>query len=162
MMEIGFNSLQSQLMTCPNATRLTRSLVSKYHLAERKAWFARLVSRLVGRSNGILSLEAALRGRAVAASHYAGLKSVAVDEIQGSEARTSDFDRSFNPLSGRNMMRWLSVARARLSEVPLPPVELIEVNGTYFVRDGHHRISVAHSLGERYIEAEVTVWEIPE
>jgi hypothetical protein len=160
MMEIGFNSLQSQLMTGSNPTNLTRSLVSKYRQAQNKAWFARLVARLVGRSNGIIPLEAALHGNAVAASHYAGLKSVAVDEIHGSEARTSDFDRSFNPLSGRSMMRWLSVARARLSGVPLPPVELIKVNGAYFVRDGHHRISVAHSLGERYIEAEVTVWEV--
>jgi hypothetical protein len=26
------------------------------------------------------------------------------------------------------------------------------------VRDGHHRISVARALGQRYIDATVTVW----
>jgi hypothetical protein len=28
------------------------------------------------------------------------------------------------------------------------------------VRDGHHRISVARALGQRDIEAEVTVWQV--
>jgi hypothetical protein len=43
--------------------------------------------------------------------------------------------------------------------VALPPVQLIEVNGCYFVRDGHHRVSVARMLGQLEIEAEVTVWQ---
>jgi ParB-like chromosome segregation protein Spo0J len=38
----------------------------------------------------------------------------------------------------------------------LPPVDLVELDGTYYVRDGHHRISVARSLGQDYIEAEIT------
>ena len=157
MIETGFNNIQVQLMMQGNSANLNRNLVSKYHEAQNKAWFAGLVARLLGRSNAILSLEAALSGKPAAASHYAGLRSVPVDAIHGSEARGDDFDRSFNPLSGRTMARWLSVARARLMGVPLPPVELIEVNGAYFVRDGHHRISVARSLGERYIEADVIV-----
>ena len=37
----------------------------------------------------------------------------------------------------------------------LPPVELLAVGDEFFVRDGHHRISVAHALGEQYIEATV-------
>jgi hypothetical protein len=28
------------------------------------------------------------------------------------------------------------------------------------VRDGHHRISVARALGQRDVEAEVTVWQV--
>jgi hypothetical protein len=42
---------------------------------------------------------------------------------------------------------------------PLPPVELIQVGDVYFVRDGHHRISVARMMGQDSIDAEVTVWE---
>jgi len=30
------------------------------------------------------------------------------------------------------------------------------VDGVCFVRDGHHRISVARSLGQDFIEAEIT------
>jgi len=29
------------------------------------------------------------------------------------------------------------------------------VDGIYYVRDGHHRISVARSLGQQFIDAEV-------
>jgi len=37
----------------------------------------------------------------------------------------------------------------------MPPVQLTEKNSRYYVRDGHHRISVAHALGETFIDAEV-------
>jgi hypothetical protein len=40
----------------------------------------------------------------------------------------------------------------------LPPVQLIQVGDAYFVRDGHHRISVAHHLGQASIDAEVLIW----
>jgi hypothetical protein len=39
--------------------------------------------------------------------------------------------------------------------VNLPAVDLIKVNGTYFVRDGHHRVSVARFFGQRHIDANV-------
>jgi len=39
-------------------------------------------------------------------------------------------------------------------------VELIQVGDVYFVRDGHHRISVARALGQRDVEAEVTLWQV--
>jgi hypothetical protein len=42
----------------------------------------------------------------------------------------------------------------------LPPVALIQVGDVYFVRDGHHRISVARALGRNQIEAKVTAWQM--
>ena len=47
------------------------------------------------------------------------------------------------------------MAQAKLDGTVLPPVELIQVGDIYFVRDGHHRISVARALGEEYIDAEI-------
>jgi hypothetical protein len=91
---------------------------------------------------------------------YVGMRAVAIETIQGSEERAEDFDNRFRPLSWHTRERWLSVAEARLRGVNLPPVQLIEVGGRYFVRDGHHRISVAQALGETYIDAEVTRWQI--
>ena len=38
----------------------------------------------------------------------------------------------------------------------LPPVDLIKVGEIYFVRDGHHRVSVAWALGHTDIDAYVT------
>jgi hypothetical protein len=37
---------------------------------------------------------------------------------------------------------------------------LIQVGEAYFVRDGHHRISVARAFGYKTIEAEITVWNV--
>ncbi len=90
--------------------------------------------------------------------HYSGLQTVPVRRIVGSEGRTADFDARFRPLHQRFRDRWVSVAAARLRGLRLPPVELIAIGAHYYVRDGHHRISVALALGEEFIEANVTAW----
>ncbi|HEX9116268.1 MAG TPA: hypothetical protein VGA61_09390 [Anaerolineae bacterium] len=90
---------------------------------------------------------------------YAGLQTVPVARILGSEGRLRDFDWAFRPLSLRSRERWLRIALATLQGTPVPPVQLIQVGGVYFVRDGHHRISVARAWGQDFIDAEVTVWE---
>jgi hypothetical protein len=43
----------------------------------------------------------------------------------------------------------------------LPPVEVIRVGSDYFVRDGHHRISVAKAMHEQYIDAVVIEGDAP-
>ena len=58
------------------------------------------------------------------------------------------------------VQRWTRVASAWLAGVVFAPVELLQVGGGYFVRDGHHRISVARAVGQLTIEAEVTIWEV--
>jgi hypothetical protein len=85
---------------------------------------------------------------------------VPLKRIVGSEGRCQDFDASFNPRHSATLERWLGVYTAIYQGIGLPPVNLIEVRGVYFVRDGHHRISVAHRLGKIDVEAEVTVWEV--
>jgi hypothetical protein len=91
---------------------------------------------------------------------YDGAYSVPLWEIGGSEGR-DDFDAGFHPVREDMSKRWLGVARAALRGEHLPPVELIRVGDVYYVRDGHHRISVARALGQREIDARVTVWEQP-
>ena len=91
---------------------------------------------------------------------YAGLHTVPIEQIRGSEGRSNDFDRGFHPLQDHCMSRWLRVAKARDQDKVLPPVVLVQVGDVYFVRDGHHRISVARALGQLDIEAEVTVWHV--
>jgi uncharacterized ParB-like nuclease family protein len=113
---------------------------------------------LTGRCTCLLSLSRVVGSHNPANRHYLGLRQIAISDIRGTESRTSDFDASFNPLSARTMQRWTSVLQARLNDRPLPPVDLIKVGDEYFVRDGHHRISVAHALGQEFIDAEVTEW----
>jgi hypothetical protein len=91
---------------------------------------------------------------------HAGIRNVAMSQIRGSESRCKDFDGDFNPIQDHCMSRWLRVAAARDQGKMLPPVVLVQVGDVYFVRDGHHRISVARALGQLDIEAEVTVWHL--
>ncbi len=91
--------------------------------------------------------------------HYdAGLQSVEIAAIKGTEGRSTDFDNHFHPVHERMRDRWASIAAARYEGFPLPPITLLKIADLYFVRDGHHRLSVAKNLGQLCIEAEVTVF----
>lgn len=105
-------------------------------------------------------LAAALQDRAVVSRRYAGLRLVALEAIRGSESRSADFDLSFRPRRRHMAQRWTRVAAAWMAGVVFAPVQLIQVGDDYFVRDGHHRISVARALGQHAIDAEITVWEV--
>jgi hypothetical protein len=116
----------------------------------------RLWARLSGQANTLKDLNQVLAGVQVDGRSYMGIQSVAISQIEGSEGRAEDFDADFNPLQSHTMDRWVGVAVARQRGVALPPVELVQVGEAYFVRDGHHRISVARAQGQTEIEAEIT------
>lgn len=50
----------------------------------------------------------------------------------------------------------MGVISARGTGKTLPPVKLILIGRLHFVRDGHHRISVAKAMAQEAMEAEVT------
>ncbi len=70
--------------------------------------------------------------------------------------RSRDFDRRFRPTSGRSRSRWEQIAAAARRGESFPPIDLLKVGELYFVRDGHHRVSVARALGRTDIDAYVT------
>ena len=86
---------------------------------------------------------------------YIGLKTVPIKKIVGSEGRYNDFDNRFLPRSNELKQRWVNVDQAHLSDIVLPPIQLYELGGLYFVRDGNHRVSVAKTQGVEFIDAEV-------
>ena len=91
----------------------------------------------------------------VQGSYYSGIETVDIEKIIGSEGRSHDFDLNFHPIRSTSRERWTAIAIAHLNGCPLPPVELVQVGDFYFVRDGHHRISVATTFGQRNMDAEV-------
>jgi hypothetical protein len=133
--------------------------VRKWRDARFHGQLGQIWSRLTGRSGRLLDLSAWRAAGRLLGGRSAGIRTVPISKIRGSEGRSEDFDREFHPLRLHNQGRWLSVATARQRGVVLPPVELIQIGDIYFVRDGHHRISVAKAFGQEEIEAEVTVWE---
>src|SRR6476620_446636 len=84
-----------------------------------------------------------------------GLQVVPLDAIVGTVDRAADFDRGFRPTSPRLRSRWERIAAAQRRGESLPPISLYRVVDLFFVRDGHHRVSVAKSLGREDIDAYV-------
>jgi len=87
---------------------------------------------------------------------YRGMQEVPINKIVGSEGRYRDFNKYFLPRAEFLRERWERVDLAQLRDIPLPPIQLYEVGGVYFVRDGNHRVSVARAQGGEEIDAEVT------
>jgi len=133
-----------------------------YISACRAAWVSQIWAKLQGQPRRLRDLTAVAASGAVGDRRAARTQAVPIHQICGSEGRCEDFDSAFRPLKGHTQDRWLNVARAFLAGHSLPPVELIRVGDAYFVRDGHHRISVAAAIGQQEIDAVVTVWQVAE
>jgi hypothetical protein len=127
--------------------------------ARRHATVARLAARLRGEPNDvgvILPYEEVVAALGFVSEHSAGFAVVALEAIVGTVDRGREFDRSFRPTSGRVRSRWEQIAVAMRRGESLPPVELVRIGEIFFVRDGHHRVSVARALGRTDIDAYVT------
>jgi hypothetical protein len=85
-----------------------------------------------------------------------GLQVIPLDAIVGSVDRAADFDRWFRPRSRVSRQRWERLNRVLREGEGLPPIDVFRVGELYFVRDGHHRVSVAIALRLRTIDAYVT------
>jgi hypothetical protein len=127
--------------------------------ARRQARLAQLSARLTGRDNRILPFEA-IRSRLRQQNQlYRGVHEIELDQIVGSVGRYHEFTRQFLPLRDDLRERWVGVDTLTLASDGWPPVELYQVGAVYFVKDGHHRVSVARQLGIPSVEAHV--WEFP-
>ena len=127
--------------------------------ARRRAIIARLATRLrlePGDVEVILPYEEVIEALGLVSERSLGLQVVAISAIVGTVDRERDFDRHFRPTSGRVRSRWEQIAEAMRRGEALPPVDLIKIGEIYFVRDGHHRVSVACALGHTDIDAYVT------
>ena len=125
----------------------------------RRAVLARLAARLRGEPDDVgvvLPYDEVIEALGFVSERPLGLHVVQVDSIVGSVDRGRDFDRRFRPTSGRLRSRWEQIAAAVRRGEPLPPVDLLRIGETHFVRDGHHRVSVARALGLGDIDAYVT------
>lgn len=133
----------------------------EYQQARRRAFWRHMTGLLRGYPQYLLSFEEVQDKLRASNQSYVGVMPVEVDKIAGSVGRYRDFDRAFLPLQGHTSQRWREIAQAFHQERVLPPVKLYRVGDAsgegevYFVRDGHHRVSVARSLGAKYIDAEV-------
>jgi hypothetical protein len=132
---------------------------SDYGRMRRRRALSVLAARLRGEPddvNVILPFEEVVAALGQRGERNLGLQVVDLDTIVGSVDRTRDFDRNFRPTSPHARERWERIATAVRRGEPMPPVDLYRLGELHFVRDGHHRVSVARAMHQPTIEARVT------
>jgi hypothetical protein len=125
--------------------------------ARRRAFLRRLGAylRKDPASNELLSFDEVRSALGAVEQTYLGMRVVPVAKIVGSVGRHRDFDRAFLPSKPSLEGRWKKIDQAMRRAEELPPVSVYKIGDAYFVRDGNHRVSVAHQQGVEMIDAEV-------
>jgi uncharacterized ParB-like nuclease family protein len=105
--------------------------------------------------SSIMTLEDALVALGRQGVVEQGRRDIPIEQVVGTVSRSEDFDRSFQLLNPALADRWRQIARAASAGAELPPVDVVRLGDMYFVRDGHHRVSVSRALGRPTIAARV-------
>lgn len=124
----------------------------------RRRYLLHRVLHPVRGTRGLLSFEDARDRLSLGMCRYLGTRVIELDRIRGSVGRGGDFTITFLPRKKSIEKRWKIMWKSMLAG-GLPPIEVYRVGETYFVADGHHRISVARQLGMKTLEA--YVYEFP-
>jgi hypothetical protein len=87
-----------------------------------------------------------------------GIQDIPVKAIVGSVGRGREFTRHFLPRVGdrHSRERWRNIFTLAVTGVGVPPIQVFKLGEAYYVKDGHHRVSVARYLNWTRIQAHVT------
>jgi hypothetical protein len=127
--------------------------------ARRRQALARLAHRLRREPddvNMILPFDEVVQALGLEAEIALGLKTIRRDTVVGTVDSARDFDRRFRPTTGRVRERWERMALAQRRGETMPPIDVYRIGDLHFVRDGHHRVSIAIATGQTTIDAYVT------
>jgi hypothetical protein len=138
--QLGINVLQAE---------------SDFDASRRHAFWNEVRAVLTGHTRTLLSFHEVMHVARMEGLVERGVQEILVSRIRGSEGRSREFDASFLPLNSRLRNRWTRIDALMLQGVPVPPIEVYQVGEVYFVKDGHHRVSVARHLGQEFISAHV-------
>jgi hypothetical protein len=130
-----------------------------FNRARRRRALARLSARLRGEPsdvNHILPFEEVVQALGQIGERRLGLQVIPLDSIVGTVDRSREFDRRFRPTTQRVRPRWERIAVAQRRGEGMPPIDVYRIGEMHFVKDGHHRVSVARALGHKDINAYVT------
>ncbi len=129
--------------------------MSRFDEARRAAVIGDLLRHLRGRPVELLSFDEVRQRLHLKSFVDRGIEEVPLENIQGTLGRAREFNRAFLPRRESLRERWTKLDGLARGAAGFPPVELYRVGEVYFVVDGHHRVSVARSLGAPTIEAHV-------
>jgi hypothetical protein len=117
---------------------------------------ATMLRREPGDVNHIMPFEEVVRALGRRGERKLGQQLISLDSIVGTVDRGREFDRRFRPTSQRVRPRWERIASAQRRGEGMPPIDVYRIGDLHFVKDGHHRVSVARALGPKDINAFVT------
>jgi hypothetical protein len=85
-----------------------------------------------------------------------GVREIPLDAIRATlePGRARVFDCCFRPAASARA-RWQRLWLAEHRGAVLPPISVVDFGGSYAIRDGHHRVSVALARGALTIDATV-------
>lgn len=124
-------------------------------LKESKFWQAR------GGSPNLPVLDEILSEEQTCGEVSLGLVDIPMELIVGtrSAGRSQAFSRSFYPLMDDDSEfahKWISLCKAHMNEGITDPIKVYEYMHTFYVVEGHKRVSVLHYFGAVNITADVT------
>ncbi|HET8979752.1 MAG TPA: hypothetical protein VFN87_16445 [Solirubrobacteraceae bacterium] len=132
---------------------------SDFARERRRRALSRIISRLRMEPDDVstmLPFEEVVAALGRRSERDLGLHSIPLDAIVGTvDRRHTEFDRQFRPVSSGVRGRWEGIAAARRRGHAMPPIDVYRVGELYFVKDGHHRVSVARAMGDTHIDAYV-------
>ena len=144
----------------PLRTGLTNADAQDDFMRARRRHGLSRVARFFNRERGdidvILPFDEVVAALGRVGERSLGLHAIPLDSVVGTVDRGKEFDREFRPTTSRVRTRWERIAAAMRRGDPLPPISVYRIGEVHFVRDGHHRVSVARALGLRDIDAFVT------
>lgn len=162
MYEYQTNPFQNPRMQIGDAldvdVRQYSTAFDQFNAALLKGKLFRWKQKALHRKPFLYELHAVKSALALRGSWYAGVHVIPTGSIIGSEGKTADFDLGFHPMRKTTRDRWINVAVAYMGGFPLPPIQVIEIGEAYFIRDGHHRVSVSRAFGQVAMDAEIITW----
>jgi hypothetical protein len=124
----------------------------------RRRALARIVAKLRSEPDDVSSMlpfEEVVAALGRTSESDLGVQLIPLDSIVGTVDRgRGEFDRDFRP-SAQARARWERIAAARRRGEAMPPIDVYRISDLHFVKDGHHRVSVARAHGDSDIEARV-------
>jgi hypothetical protein len=116
----------------------------------------RRLARMTGRAAPLEVLDDVHPWARTARRRDLGVCEVPIGSLAGTVERLKarQFDREWRPDRAAHD-RWKPLWLSRRSGSPVAPVSVFRAGGAHWVRDGHHRVSVARNQGALTIEADV-------
>ena len=144
-----------------NSQMVNKIAQEDFEIALKRGFWRSVINWFKQDENKLLPFDEVRMQLPALSEHYIGLRQIPLENVVGSLGRYLDFDRAFLPRQTHSRGRWVSIDKAHLQDIILPPIEVYKVGDLYFVKDGNHRVSVARERGQLFLDADVIEIDVP-